>query len=393
MGDACPACSARGGESFYQVDGIPVHSVLLMRSVDEARSYTKRDLRLSACEACGFVWNAAFDPSVHEYSTRCEESQGCSPTFSKWVNGLAQRLVDEFGVRHKRVLEIGCGKGEFLAALCDAGENMGVGIDPAFIPGRLPAAQEARIEALQELYSEAHADIHADVVCCRHTLEHIAPVRVFMETIERTIREAHETLVFFELPDAGRVLRESAFWDIYYEHCSYFTPGSLARLYRRIGFSVTGIELAYADQYILAFGYPDSGPGSHGAALANEESVADVMREVERFSRDVVAAQDRWRSDLQQRAARGESTVLWGGGSKGVSFLTTLGLADEVAAVVDINPHKQGMFMPGTGHAVVGPADLQRIEPDCVVLMNPVYRDEISADLDRLGLAAEILVV
>ena len=43
-------------------------------------------------------------------------------------------------------------------------------------------------------------------------------------------------MVFFELPDTERVLTEAAFWDIYYEHCSYFTPGSLARLFRRTGF-------------------------------------------------------------------------------------------------------------------------------------------------------------
>ena len=47
--------------------------------------------------------------------------------------------------------------------------------------------------------------------------------------------------------------------------------------------------------------------------------------------------------------------VVWGSGSKAVGYLTTLGLRDEIAAVVDINPHKHGKFLAGTGHEIVGP--------------------------------------
>ena len=54
--------------------------------------------------------------------------------------------------------------------------------------------------------------------------------------------EQNPTLVFFEVPDTMRILREGAFWDIYYEHCSYFTPGSLARRFRRTGFDINELK-------------------------------------------------------------------------------------------------------------------------------------------------------
>ena len=67
---------------------------------------------------------------------------------------------------------------------------------------------------------------------CRHTLEHIAPTGRFLRTIRNVIGDRSDTVVLFELPDAVRILREGAFWDINYEHCSYFSPGSLSRLFR-----------------------------------------------------------------------------------------------------------------------------------------------------------------
>src|SRR5690606_5558175 len=63
-------------------------------------------------------------------------------------------------------------------------------------------------------------------------------------------------LVLFEVPDVGRILRERAFWDIYYEHCSYFTAGSLAGLFRRVGFEVLDVEHAFGGQYLLLLARP-----------------------------------------------------------------------------------------------------------------------------------------
>jgi hypothetical protein len=82
--------------------------------------------------------------------------------------------------------------------------------------------------------------------------------------------------------------------------------------------------------------------------------------------------------------------VLWGSGSKAVGYLTTLGLKDEIAAVVDINPHKHGRYLAGTGHEIVAPEALGHLRPDVVVVMNPIYVEEIRDDLQRRGLSPEL---
>jgi hypothetical protein len=100
-----------------------------------------------------------------------------------------------------------------------------------------------------------------------------------------------------------------------------------------------------------------------------------------------------WRERMTENRRRGRKAVIWGSGSKGVAFLTTLGLGEEIACAVDINPHRQGYFMPGTGHRIVGPEQLREVRPDEVIVMNPIYRAEIAEQLRGLGLEPELLTV
>ena len=167
-----------------------------------------------------------------------EETQGFSPRFRSFAHELAQRWIDRYDVRGKQIVEIGCGKGEFLVAICERGDNRGLGIDPAFVEERLTTSAADRLTFVNALYDGSWGRLDADAVVCRHTIEHIAPVSEFMSSIRAGIGEREDVVVLFDLPDVVRVLREAAFWDIYYEHCSYFSPGSLARLFRRSGFDV-----------------------------------------------------------------------------------------------------------------------------------------------------------
>lgn len=378
-------------QAFYEVRNIPVHSVLLMPTRERALNYPRRDLQLGFCPSCGFICNTIFDPTVHEYSTSCEETQGFSPTFNAFSRSLAKRWVEQYGLQDKRVLEIGCGKGEFLVQMLEYGAGNGIGIDPAFVPERLNTPVASRLEFIQDLYSEKYTHLKADVVCCRHTLEHIAPTLDFMSMIRRTIGDRMDTLVLFELPDAFRVLKEAAFWDIYYEHCSYFTTGSLARLFRPSGFDVLELELEYDDQYIVIAGKP--AVSCTGPSFVGENDLETVAQEVTAFPERFIRLRDDWLSRINGRRAEGKKLIVWGGGSKAVAFLTTLGLDDQIDQVVDINPHKHGKFIPGTGHPVRSPDTLKETCPDCVILMNPVYEDEVRTQLRGMGLNPEILPV
>jgi ubiquinone/menaquinone biosynthesis C-methylase UbiE len=335
--------------------------------------------------------NTLFDASFSGYSPDFEESQHFSPTFDGWARQLVDRLVRDYDIRGRQVLEIGCGKGDFLALLCEAGGNLGIGIDPGCVPQRLQGNGASRVRFVRDLYSEKYADHPADVVCCRHTLEHIQPTGDFIRMVRRVIGPRRDTLVFFEVPDMTRVLRERAFWDVYYEHCTYFTAGCLARLFRSNGFEILELVRDFEDQYLRIMAQPADAPTQ--PSLAIEDDLDSTAKDVTVFREEAPRDIASWRDRIRQLAASGLKPVVWGAGSKCVALLTTCGITDEVEYLVDINPHKAGKFLPGTGHPVVGPEFLQEYRPGAVIAMNRVYADEIRAALTAMGVSAEVVVV
>ena len=385
---ACPSCGARGLSVFHEQRDIPVHSVRLVETYEEARTFPRGQLALGFCGACGFVTNTAYDPAPQDYSISYEETQGFSPRFREFSRELAGRWVRRYGLQSKRVVEIGSGKGEFLADMIAHGVDSAVGIDPSY-DGRLTGPAAERIEFITDYYSSEHARLAADAVLCRHTLEHIHQTGELVRLVRRSLEDRPDTPVLFELPDVLRVLREVAFWDIYYEHCSYFTSGSLARLFRLSGFDVLDLELDYDDQYILLEARPakdrPTGP------LEVEEPVAEVADAVASFRRSFAETKRSWTERVAAARADGKRVVIWGAGSKGVSFLTTLGIEREIEYAVDINPLKAGKFMAATGQRVVGPDFLREYRPDLVIAMNPIYLEEIGAQLSSMGLDPELI--
>jgi len=362
-----------------------------MADRNEAVNFPTGNMALTACRSCGFVFNAAFDLGLNQYSESYEETQAFSAHFVEFEESLAQRWIDRYDIRNKTVLEIGCGKGTFLATMCRLGNNKGIGIDPAVAPDRLAPEENAQIEWLAELYSDHHREIEADVIVCRHTLEHIAPVKEFLDTIRSTLGDRRDVPVLFELPDFERVAQELAFWDIYYEHCSYFTIGSLARLFRASGFEINGLDTVYDGQYLLIEATPADGPTE--AVFEDEDDLANTLALVDGFNERFTTDLDRRRGVLASLIEGDKSVAIWGAGSKGVAFVTTLDAADKIASAVDINPFKAGKYLAGSGVAVVGPADLQSAKPDVVIPMNPVYTEEIATKLAELGLSPELLDV
>ncbi len=381
----CPSCGSQDIFRFHDVHSVPVNSVLNCHSRQAATAFPRGDISLGFCRACGFIYNTLFNPHRVRYTTGCEESQGYSPIFNAFARKIAQDLVAKYGLHRKRIIEIGCGKGDFLKLICALGQNRGLGFDPAYIPGRCdPDDRQDRIRFVQDCYSEKYADDQGDLICCRMTLEHIPNTAELLGIIRHSIGDRKDTVVFFQVPDVMRIMRACSFEDIYYEHCSYFSPGSLARLFGRLGFAIIDLKTAYDDQYILIEAKPAGSSVEPEHPLS--EPVATLAGLVNRFAKNYPAALRFWETQLERFRQHALKVVIWGGGSKGVTFLNVVKGATAVEYVVDLNPFRQQTFIAGTAQRIVAPTFLKDYRPDVVIIMNAVYREEIQRDLNRLGL-------
>jgi SAM-dependent methyltransferase len=375
----CPNCRSVGRSSpFYEVPGVPTNSCLLVEDRGRALAFPTGDIVLTLCEECGFIFNAAWDSERTIYSDQYEETQGFSPTFNAFNHAIAAELVESYDVRGKTVLEIGCGKGEFLSLICELGGNRGIGYDPSFVPARQRSEQDVRF--VREFFTDQTNEVAPDLLCCKMTLEHIGQKNQFLASV-RAVATHKNSVVFFQVPDVERILKEGAFWDVYYEHCSYFSATSLKRVFNGTGFAVQRVWTGYDDQYLMIV----TSPAEHrfDERSGDAEGVAAIIGMSASFAAAAARSRAAWLGRIRNWAAAGQRTVLWGSGSKAVAFLTTLGLHDEIEHVVDINPYRVGKFLPGTGQKIVAPAFLRDYRPDKVIIMNPVYRDEVERELAR----------
>lgn len=389
---ACPGCTAQDIQIFHRTYNVPVNSVMNCHTREQALSFPRGDIMLGLCQACGFIFNTAFDRERVRYSSDCEESQGYSPTFNAFAEKMARDLVDRYGLFKKKIIEIGCGKGQFLKLICALGQNSGVGFDPAYIPGRSDLEHTGQeIEFVKDYYSEKYAGYQGDFICCRMTLEHIADTAAMVETVRRSIGERLETSVFFQVPDVTRIMQDCAFEDIYYEHCSYFSPGSLARLFYRCGFDVSDLHREYDNQYVCLEAKPADHPREIDHPL--HENVAAMTDLVKGFQKVYPSVLDHWQFSLKQLEQQSKKVVIWGSGSKGVAFLNAIGDSAAIDYVVDIHPYRQQTYMAGTGQQIVAPAFLEKFRPDVVIIMNSIYRQEIQQELTKLGLTPVLMTL
>lgn len=388
--DRCRVCGSGSIEVFVEILRVPVHCNILWPTKDEALAAPRGDLRLAFCSECGHVFNTAFDPGLMEYTQAYENSLHFSPRFQAYAEGLASRLIEQYGLRGKDVIDIGCGKGDFLALLCSLGENNGVGFDPSYVPEQMQKPGVTRMTIVRDFYSPRYSGYKADLITCRHVLEHIPVPREFLLSIRAAIGDRPDTVVFFEVPNVLYTLRDLGIWDLIYEHCSYFSGPSLERVFQLSGFDVSGLSELYEGQFLGIDALPGrpgapviaAGPGGAGALSEYVKAFADNYREK-------VAL---WRQKFSLAVAGGEKVVVWGGGSKGVTFLNTLDTAKLVQFMVDINPRKQGLYVGGSGQKIVAPEFLLDYQPDMIVVMNPVYVQEIREQLDAMGISAAVAV-
>jgi SAM-dependent methyltransferase len=386
----CPVCSGKDILQVITIKDVPVYCNVLYSTAEEAVNAPRGNIVLNYCPQCGHIFNSAYESGKMDYSQEYENSLHYSACFQEYALSLAKRLVEAYDLHGKRILEIGCGKGDFLNMLCELGENTGIGFDPSYQKDRFPADSLRRFSVINDFYSEKYADYKADLIVCRQVLEHIEAPRTFVSMLRQSTGSNGNTILFFEVPNIMFTLKDLGIWDLIYEHCGYFSEASLSYLFASCGFGAQKIGTDFGGQYIGIEASALQGPSDYDIELMNNTD--KLISYVKSFSDNYHRKVSEWKNIVEEFENGKKKAVVWGAGSKGVTFLNVLGLKKQIKYIVDINPHKQSMYVPGTGQMVIPPGKLQDIHPDFVIAMNPLYIDEIRKMIAVRSLSCKVLV-
>jgi hypothetical protein len=129
-----------------------------------------------------------------------------------------------------------------------------------------------------------------------------------------------------------------------------------------------------------------------GGAVAPGRGPGDGLGRLARdFAHNEQDLLGRWRG-LVRTWARSGNVAVWGAGAKGVTFCNLVDpRQDALACVIDVNPAKQGKYVAGAGHPIIGPDQLDAQALAAVLVLNPTYTAEIAERLQRLGAKAVVV--
>ena len=383
----CGGCGSLASLPFFNNDSAPASVGRLAETPQEALSSPFGKIKLVACDTCGLVENSHYDPSIIGFEPGYEVSLLHTPTFQRYIQNVCDRLIADYQLQGKRILEIGCGSAEFLRLICEQGGNHGVGIDPTLPAETTTQCGSGSITLIPDYFSEKHKQHIGDFVCCLSVFEDIpAPVQ-FLKALRTSIGN-RMVPIYFEVFNGYRAIAEGEVWSVHYEQCNYFSPESLRNMFHLAGFEVVQSGTCYkGDQYIYVEVIPTRIPTDFSCELPNKFS-----DHVHQFSLTFKERRDWWVQKLDTCRERGQRVICWGSGGKGVSFLSSLPNNNVIQSVVDINPDRQNHYMPSGSQPIVGPETLTEQKPDVVVVTNRLYQQEIMKTLADMNLNCELVV-
>ena len=248
----CPACRNSRTTPFLELGDVPVFCNVQWDSRAQAQAAATGPLALTACIDCGHVFNRAFDAARLAYAPGYENSQHASSVFRSYAERLVDRLIELYGIRDRSVVDIGCGRGDLLAMMCERGGNRGYGFDPSYA-GSIAAASDRPFTIQREYFGADHAaKIRPSLVSCRHVLEHVEDPIAFLRTLRTAIEACGDAVLYLEVPSGEELLESHGLWDYLYEHVSYFTASSLRAVLNAAGFEVLAMRRDFGGQFLCA---------------------------------------------------------------------------------------------------------------------------------------------
>ncbi len=311
-----------------------------------------------------FIENSAFDPEIAAYDNNYQNSQAHSHTFNIHMRTMLE-IIKKYIPKGGLVVEVGCGKGDFVELMEADGSFSVIGYD---------ATYDGNNTLIEKRYLSFKDKIDADFVILRHVLEHIKNPHAFLALMQHIFGNVQ---IYIEVPNYSWIIDNQAFYDITYEHVNYFTPYSLTCLFDH---KIYDSGLCFNNQYQFLIADLQSLSNIYQEQyFSTQWSDIDFYKTFHLLSEKIF--------NIEKEITKNNKVYIWGASTKGCMFLVHCldrsKIIDNVGFAIDINPRKWGKYLPGSRVSIKSKDEFFRIvtEEDILVIANPNYKDEIVREL------------
>jgi len=316
------------------------------------------DLDIYQCASCGLVQSGNAPVPYYREVVR---AAAFSAEMKNFRREQFAAFVRDYGLQGKKLIEVGCGRGEYLSLLRETGVDaygieyaapsvahclaQGLNVTPGFVDSADYTIQDAPFDAFAVL----------------NFLEHWPDPNAGLSGVARNLGEGGIGLV--EVPNFDMILQKNLFTEFISDHLCYFMRDTLEALLRLNGFDVLECNAVWHG-YILS-------------AVVRKRKTCDVSA----FADSRLKLQHEFRNFIQQHGAQG--IAIWGAGHQALATIALLELAGEISYVVDSAPFKQGKFTPASHIPIVAPERLNTHPVGSIIVMAASYSDEVAQNIRR----------
>ena len=391
---ACKGCGSQDMVQLLDLGLQPISNDLLTSKI-ELELEPKYPLQVLSCRQCAFV---QINPVASREALFKEDYVYFSSFSSSWLKhskSYAERMTKELLLSSEDlVLEIASNDG-YLLKYFKAANIRVLGIEPAASVAQF--AKEAGIDTRLDFFGSELAlkmsrdGISPSLVIGNNVLAHVPDLHDFIQGISHLLKL--DAIATFEFPHLLRLLRNNQFDTIYHEHYSYLSITALKPIFKTYGLRIFRVEeLETHGGSLRVFVCLDSSIQGTEDSIQNIEELESEFDPrntsvIANFDNSVSRVKAELVQELNHLSKKGLNVVAYGAAAKGNTLLNYCKIDSSIIkAVGDLNPNKQGKFLPGTGIPVISPTDLVNYSPDVVLVLPWNLSDEIKSQFISSGI-------
>ncbi len=344
------------------------------------------------CEQCWLVQLQQFQAADAIFSDEYAYFSSFSKSWLEHARQYSLKVTERFNINDSsQVVEIASNDGYLLKNFKQVGAKI-LGVEPCANVAK--AAEEIGIPSLVKFFGvntakEMVADgIRADLLVGNNVLAHVPELNDFVEGMK--ILLSPEGIITMEFPHLKKLIEYNQFDTIYHEHFSYFSLVTVEKVFAAHGLVIFDVEeIPTHGGSLRIYARHEANPSRPVLDAVNALRELEIQagftdREIyASYAEKVKETKRKLLSFLIEAKNQGKTIAGYGAPAKGNTLLNFCGVRNDfVDYTVDLSPHKQGLFLPGTHLPIYSPEQIKETKPDYLLILPWNLKEEIMQQMD-----------
>jgi len=344
-------------------------------------------LHAYVCEACWLVQLGQFQAADEIFNDEYAYFSSYSKSWLEHARQYSLKVIERFSFdQDSLVVEIASNDGYLLRNFNEKGIRI-LGVEPCANVAK--AAEEIGIPSLIKFFGVKMAEemvedgIRADLLVGNNVLAHVPDLNDFVKGMKTLL--SPQGVITMEFPHLKKLIESNQFDTIYHEHFSYFSLLTVEKVFAAFGLVIFDVEeMPTHGGSLRIYARHDSDTSKPVLEAVNnlrEQEIEAGFKDTgvyARFAEQVKETKRKLLSFLIEVKRQGKTVVGYGAPAKGNTLLNYCGIGNDfIDYTVDLSPHKQGLYLPGTHLPIFPPERINETKPDYVLILPWNLKEEV----------------